>query len=239
MDVGTVIEAPADPTKASEEHYDFEFAGWSGFTTGMTAEDDYLFEAIFNRVPKKYTYTFMVDGNVHATGELAYGEAIVLPANPVKESEEAEYQYDFSGWSGYTHGMTISGNVTFNAVFDKVVRVFTITFLDSDGVTVIAVKKVQYGSRVNPPAAPYKAGYEFVTWENYYGMAEVTEDASYKAVYKAVEVEDSSSDSSSASENQGDSKGGCASSVGGGLGLSLLMASAIAIIARKKERITS
>ena len=239
VDVGTVIEAPADPTKASEEHYDFEFAGWSGFTTGMTAEDDYLFEAIFNRVPKKYTYTFMVDGNVHATGELAYGEAIVLPANPVKESEEAEYQYDFSGWSGYTHGMTISGNVTFNAVFDKVVRVFTITFLDSDGVTVIAVKKVQYGSRVNPPAAPYKAGYEFVTWENYYGMAEVTEDASYKAVYKAVEVEDSSSDSSSASENQGDSKGGCASSVGGGLGLSLLMASAIAIIARKKERITS
>lgn len=235
VDVGTVIEAPADPTKASEEHYDFEFAGWSNFEEGMTAQDDYIFEAIFNRVPKKYTYTFMVDGNVHTTGELAYGEAIVLPANPVKESEEAEYQYDFSGWSGYTQGMTISGNVTFNAVFDKVVRVFTITFLDGDGVTVIAVKKVQYGSRVNPPAAPYKAGYEFVTWENYYGMAEVTEDASYKAVYKAVEVEDSSSDSSSASENQGDSKGGCASSVGGGLGLSLLMASAIAIIARKKR----
>ncbi len=234
VDCGSVIVAPTAPEKEAEEHYVYEFAGWSNFEEGMTAQDDYIFEAIFNRIPKKYTYTFMVDGNVHATGELAYGEAIVLPANPVKESEEAEYQYDFSGWSGYTQGMTISGNVTFNAVFDKVVRVFTITFLDSDGVTIIASKKVQYGSRVNPPAAPYKAGYEFVTWENYYGMAEVTEDASYKAVYKAVE-EDSSSDSASASENQGDSKGGCASSVGGGLGLSLLMASAIAIIARKKR----
>ena len=234
VDCGSVIVAPTAPEKEAEEHYVYEFAGWSNFEEGMTAQDDYIFEAIFNRIPKKYTYTFMVDGNVHATGELAYGEAVVLPANPVKESEEAEYQYDFSGWSGYTQGMTISGNVTFNAVFDKVVRVFTITFLDSDGVTVIAVKKVQYGSRVNPPAAPYKAGYEFVTWENYYGMAEVTEDASYKAVYKAVE-EDSSSDSASASENQGDSKGGCASSVGGGLGLSLLMTCAIAFISRKKR----
>ncbi len=238
VDGGTVILAPENPTKPEEEHYVYEFSGWSGFTTGMTAMDDHTFEAQFERVAKQYTYTFMVDGVSYGSGKLAYGEVIVLPETPTKEGDE-QYVYEFRGWIGYESGMTISGDVTFNAVFDKTVRVFTITFVDEDGVTVISQKKVPYGSRVNPPAAPYKSGYEFVEWENYYGMAEVTADATYRAIYQKIAGESSGTESKpteSAPTSESGKKKGCKSSASGEIGLLITFGLATVIIARKKRQ---
>ncbi len=183
VEYGMVITAPETPVKQPTEHYTYEFKGWSGFESGMAITQNGEYIAVFEEVPNVYTVTYKVDGEVYKTEQVAYGTVITLPVAPEKQGDN-QYAYEFSGWRGHVNGMTMPGDVTFDAVFDKVVRTFTITFLDSDGVTVISQRKVPYGSRVNPPNAPYKAGYIFVTWENYYGMAEVTEDANYKAVYE-------------------------------------------------------
>ncbi|MBE6567365.1 MAG: hypothetical protein E7657_01760, partial [Ruminococcaceae bacterium] len=45
--VGTVIIAPTDPTKAATALYTYAFAGFEGFTEGMTLTDDITFTAIY------------------------------------------------------------------------------------------------------------------------------------------------------------------------------------------------
>ena len=237
VDYGTVIVAPENPVKEGEEHYSYEFVGWIGFTEGMIADDDYVFVAEFNKVANKYTVTFISGEEVHYSAQMEYGATIKLPTVPEKEGE-GQYVYVFSGWSGYYDGITVKGDMTFTAVFDKEVKMCVVTFVDSDGVTVISTKRVPYGSRVNPPAAPYKDGYEFVEWKDYYGMSDVTEDATYMAVYRPLEGAGDSSDAgdngvTDSSKPSGGS--GCMSSVASiELGFMLLVACLVVFVRKKR-----
>lgn len=67
----------------------------------------------------QYTYQFLnYDGSVYAQGKLAAGQAIPRPAGTPVRPADSQYTYTFTGWQGYTSGMTISGNVTFTAQFE-------------------------------------------------------------------------------------------------------------------------
>ena len=67
----------------------------------------------------QYTYQFLnYDGSVYAQGKLAAGQAIPEPAGTPVRPADSQYTYTFTGWQGYTSGMTISGNVTFTAQFE-------------------------------------------------------------------------------------------------------------------------
>ena len=75
---------------AAPEKEGHTFSGWSEVPATMPAEDITV-EGSF--VVNYYTVTYMVDGEVYATDEVAYGSEIVLVEEPTKEG------YTFSGWS--------------------------------------------------------------------------------------------------------------------------------------------
>ena len=118
---GAVITAPADdPVKESEQGVDYRFVGWDGFTEGMTVTGDATFTAKFDSTDHVYTIQFVSDGEVVSTLQLGYGDTITAPAeNPVKESAGG-VDYVFAGWDGFTEDMTVTGDMTFEAVFDEV-----------------------------------------------------------------------------------------------------------------------
>ena len=66
----------------------------------------------------QYTYQFVnYDGSVYAQGKLTAGQTIPRPAGTPTRPADSQYTYTFTGWQGYTNGMTISGNVTFTAQY--------------------------------------------------------------------------------------------------------------------------
>ena len=76
--------------KDALEKEGYTFSGWSEIPATMPAQDVTV-EGTFT--VNSYTIIYKVDGEVYATEEVAYGEAIVLKEDPVKEG------YIFGGWS--------------------------------------------------------------------------------------------------------------------------------------------
>lgn len=65
-----------------------------------------------------YTYQFVnYDDTVVASGELEEGDVIPAPSQKPHRPGDASYYYVFTGWEGYTEGMTISGDITFKAQY--------------------------------------------------------------------------------------------------------------------------
>ena len=103
-DVGTraeEVERPADPTREADEHYTYEFAGWTPEIADVFA--DMVYTATYDRTGNKYTVTFVdEDGTIlkEAT-PYEYGtpaSEIERPADPTKAADE-QYTYEFAGWT--------------------------------------------------------------------------------------------------------------------------------------------
>ena len=163
---GTVITLPeTNPTKNSDTQYSYTFAGWDGYIAGMTVNGNKEFTATYSNNVNTYTITFKnEDGTVYNSYSKNYGEEITLPAiNPTK-SATAQYTYTFAGWTGYTDGMTVSGNVEFIANFMSTVNKYTVTFKNEDG-SVFQTLEVNYGTMAGIPAtSPSKDKHAFSYW---------------------------------------------------------------------------
>ena len=192
---GDTITAPADnPTKEQDEKNTYTFAGWDGFTAGMTATQDVTFNAKFTETPRTYTVSFVSEGVPVQTQTLAYGAVITAPAeDPVKESEQG-VDYRFVGWDGFTEGMTVTGDATFTAKFDSTDHVYTIQFV-SDG-EVVSTLQLGYGDTITVPAEdPVKESadgvdYVFAGWDGFTEDMTVTGDMTFEAVFDEVPQDD-------------------------------------------------
>ncbi len=112
---GDEIEAPASPAKASDETYDYAFAGWDKEVAAVGGNATY--RATYSRAYIEYTVTFVdEDGTVISTKTYHYGDEIEAPASPAKASDET-YDYAFAGWDKEV-GLC-SGNTTFTATYSK------------------------------------------------------------------------------------------------------------------------
>jgi uncharacterized repeat protein (TIGR02543 family) len=92
------------------------------------------------------------------TGSVKYDTTIYSPTNdPTKTG------HTFNGWSRYTESMTVpAGNVIFTA--NWTINQYTISF-DSNGGSDVTDITQNYGTVVNAPTAPTKAGFKFVGWK--------------------------------------------------------------------------
>lgn len=106
-------------------------------------------------------------------------------ATPTREST-AQYDYTFVGWATTPNGAwdenalkAVSEGRTLYAAYASALRYYTITYLDSDGVTVLKTEPLAYGS--TPAYTPTKDGYTFAGWIP--ALAAVTGNASYVATW--------------------------------------------------------
>ena len=128
----------------------YTFSGWSEVPATMPAED-VVIEGTFT--VNYYVVTYLVDSAVWASDSVAYGSAITLIDDPVKDG------HTFSGWSEAPATMpaedvVIEGSFTVNY--------YVVTYLVDSAVW--ASDSVAYGSEIVLRDAPTKDGHTFSGW---------------------------------------------------------------------------
>ena len=138
---------------------------------------------------KDYTVKF-VDYDDSIISERIYNanENIIIPSNPVRESDET-YNYKFAGWDKEV--TSVKGNVDYKAVYEPSYIDYTVRFLNEDG-SVITEATYHYGEDVVVPADPAKAAdetytYTFAGWDK--EVTSVKGNTDYTAVYESSYID--------------------------------------------------
>ena len=150
QDYGTVIAAPANPTREG-----YTFIGWDKAIPSTMPAENMIITAKWK--VNQYTITFDSNGG----SEIApitqdYGTAITAPADPTREG------YTFIGWDKAIPTTMPAENMTITAKWK--VNQYTITF-DSNGGSEIAPITQDYGTVIAAPANPTREGYTFIGWD--------------------------------------------------------------------------
>ena len=106
--------------------------------------------------PNLHTVTFAYADTVYSQLEVAYGEAIAVPENPVLRG------HTFAGWTPDVPPAMPDSSMTFTAKFtvNQYTAIFSIPSEDWEEVLTL-----DYGSTITPPTPPTKPGYTFVGWD--------------------------------------------------------------------------
>ena len=183
------------PTKVADDscNTDHTFKGWAPEIASVTGEATYT--AQFKCVPlKTYTITWIV-GESTITGNVTEGQIPSYNWTPTKDSD-TQYNYTFKWWTGednkeYFNGATLpvaTGNATYTAQFDKVLRKYTIKFANYDG-SILSQSDIEYDQTPTAPANPSKPStaqynYEFKGWSPAItDETKVTGEATYTAQF--------------------------------------------------------
>lgn len=184
------------PTKAEDNENTYSFKGWDPAIKAV--EGNATYTAQYNSTAKQYTVTFMNGEKQVGTGKYTWGQNIVIPANPSRDSSDTQ-NFTFLGWSlngkdVVTVPGTCQGNATYYAVFGEATRYYTVRFFNEDGKTLVDSSlntQYEYGATVVKPTAPTKQAdetytYAFNGWDK--TVTKVTADADYIATFEATEI---------------------------------------------------
>ena len=176
----------SDPTKASTAQYTYTFKAWSPVVANVTGNATYT--ATYNATTNTYTITWVDgDGETLKTDTLEYGETPAYDGETPTKTATAQYTYTFKSWSPVVANVT--GNATYTAQFDEVIRSYTITWKNWDDST-ITTTVVEYGTvPTYTGETPTRASdgvneYTFKSWTP--ELVAVTGDAAYTATFTAV-----------------------------------------------------
>jgi len=186
VEYGTMPTYDGDtPTKETDAQYIYTFKGWYPLVEKVTGNATY--KVTYTNTIRTYKITWK-----HSNGEtLETDEAVPYGNNPSYDStfptinETEQYFYIFTGWTPTLSPVT--GDKTYTAVFEEVIKTYTITWINEDNSLLEIDYYVPYGS--NPifnAAGPTMATdaqyiYEFKEWSP--KITTVTSDATYKATY--------------------------------------------------------
>ena len=197
------------PSKAATEQYAYTFSGWSETEGGeavdlatVTLTGNKTFYAVFTESVRNYTVAWNIDGT--ATEEqLAYGATPAYKGATPTKPTVGNTSYTFLGWSATISGEvletipTVTGNVTYYAVFEEVTAQAKFTVTWKNGETELE-KDVEVEYETVPTydgATPVKESttendFVFVGWatsadgEKLEPLPVVTADATYYAVFE-------------------------------------------------------
>lgn len=131
------------PVRTKTAEYTYTFTGWSPNVTSVTGPATYT--AQFSQARNTYTVIWKNhDGKTLETDvKIAYG---TMPSydgeTPVKEGN-AEYSYEFYGWSPSVTFVT--GNATYTAEFNQIKNTYKVVWKNYDG-TVLQEDTFEYGA---------------------------------------------------------------------------------------------
>jgi uncharacterized repeat protein (TIGR02543 family) len=158
------------PTKPADVQYTYTFSGWDVDFSNVPG--NLTVTAQFSKTLNEYKVAFDSEGGSEVAEQtIAYGSAVVKPADPTKTG------YTFSGWykdSSLTEAWdftadTVTGNASVYAKWT--INSYTVTFVSDDGTTVLDTETVNYGSAAtyngqNPTkAADAQYTYAFSAWD--------------------------------------------------------------------------
>ena len=174
----------ATPTNPATAQYTYTFKGWSPEIVAVTGDKTYTAE--FNSVLREYTVTWKNGDTVLQSGKVAYGTKPAYTGATPTNPATAQYTYTFKGWSPEI--VAVTGDKTYTAEFNSVLREYTVTWKNGD--TVLQSGKVAYGEKPTytgdtpTKAATAQYTYVFKGWSP--AVSNVTGDATYTAVFDAV-----------------------------------------------------
>ena len=174
----------ATPTKAATAQYTYTFKGWSPEIVAVTGDTTYTAE--FNSVLREYTVTWKNGDTVLQSGKVAYGTKPAYTGATPTKAATAQYTYTFKGWTPEI--VAVTGDTTYTAEFNSVLREYTVTWKNGD--TVLQSGKVAYGTKpAYTGATPTKAAtaqytYSFKGWSP--EIVAVTGDTTYTAEFNAT-----------------------------------------------------
>ena len=184
VDYGTVPAYSGTPTRPGDAENTYSFAGWEPVISAVT--DDAEYTAVYTATINTYTVTWKNwDGSVLETDEeVDYGAIPEYNGDTPYRPADAQYTYSFSGWAPQVD--TVTGDITYTAVYQQTVNQYTVTWNDWDG-TQLKSEKIDYGetpaySGENPSRAEdVRATYTFNGWSP--AISPVTGNATYTAQY--------------------------------------------------------
>ncbi len=149
------------PVKASDEVYNYTFAGWDCELVAVTEEKTYT--ATFTPSYVNYTVVFKgEDGKVVSSkDDYHYGDTIVVPEGPEKASDKV-YSYTFAGWN---NAESVTGNAEYTATYTPHYINYTVIFKAENGKIISSKEDYHYGDAVEAPAhLGNHAGYNYA-WD--------------------------------------------------------------------------
>ena len=173
------------PTRAGDAEHTYSFSGWTPEIAAVTGNAAYT--AVFTDTINTYTVTWVdEDGTELEKDEnVPYGTTPEYNGATPTKTGDAQYSYTFKGWSPAVD--TVTGNITYTAVFEETVNQYTITWKNWDG-TVLKTEQVPYGNTpVYSGETPTKEGnpqysYTFTGWTP--EITAVTGNAEYTAQFQ-------------------------------------------------------
>lgn len=190
-----------EPQRAGNAEHSYQFAGWNydtenGITPSLGAT--YIdITAQFREIDNTYKVTWVNDGSVIETDEaVPYGDKPDYNGTTPTKPSDAQYDYDFIGWStsvtdppkAESELDVVKGDITYTAVYSATLRMYPVTVIlfDSEVTSVY-----EYGTEVTIEA-PAVVGYKFTQWND--GNTDnprtvrVTGEATYQAAYERIPI---------------------------------------------------
>ena len=172
------------PQKTATAQYTYVFKGWSPEVSAVTGDTTY--NAVFDAILNEYSIIWKCDDKVLQTDKIAYGETPKFNGTTPQKEATDQYTYVFKGWSPDISEVT--GDTTYNALFDTITNKYTVTWKNGD--TVLQSGKVAYGEKPtytgDTPTKSATAQYTYVFKGWSPAVSNVTGDATYTAVFDAV-----------------------------------------------------
>ena len=130
-----------EPTKASDDNYDYVFGGWNPVPVAANADASYT--VVFTPQVREYAVKFVnEDGTVLQNEILPYGAMPEYKGSDPVKAATAQYTYTFKGWDNEI--VTVTGPVTYTATFNATVNKYTVRFVN-DGVQ-LQSEELEYGA---------------------------------------------------------------------------------------------
>ena len=175
------------PVREGDAEHSYTFSGWTPEITAVTGDADYT--ALFTENINTYTVIWQNwDGTELEKDEnVSYGTTPEYNGETPAREGDAQYTYTFTGWSPVVD--TVTGNITYTAVFSQTVNQYTITWMN--GEKVLKTEQVAYGETpVYSGETPVKEDdakytYTFTGWDP--EIVPVTGNAAYTAQFSAAE----------------------------------------------------
>ena len=184
---GDKITSPATPTKASDNTYDYVFAGW--YKAPDLALDNTIFVATYTPIYREYKVKFInLDNEIISEEIYHYGDTVIVPEYfATKESEEPNsYEYILTWDKTIT---TVVGDITYTAVFEQKYIDYVVRFVRDDG-SLIEEKIYRYNDIITMETPTKESTetytYTFKEWDKEFDP--VTEATEYKAIFEAIPI---------------------------------------------------